>query len=141
NEGVTRHIMSETIPGVPMPSSAEVLPFIPDEPVHGLWVGLAVRPGLPSTQARYAGRHLLTGAIEVLENLAREGICIKKLYATARTGDGIRLSRKLGFRETIYPGDPLIRYELDLEKSGSPLLNEYKKLIKRNGRRGISNNS
>ena len=131
NEEVTRHIMSETVPGVPLPSSAEVLPFIPGKPIHGLWIGLAVRPGLPSTQARMNGRHLITGAIEVLEKLARQGMPVKKLYATARTSDGIKLSRKLGFKETIYPDEPLIRYELDLEKSDSPFLNEYKKLIKR----------
>jgi hypothetical protein len=141
NEEVTRHILSETVPGVPMPPSTEVLPFTQGETIHGLWVGLAVRPGLPSTQARYTGRHLLTGGIEVLENLAREGMPVKKLYATARTGDGVRLSRKLGFQETIYPDDPLIRYEIDLEKSDSPLLSEYKKLIKRHRQRGTSDNS
>ena len=141
NEEVTQHIMSETVPGVPMPSPTEVLPFTPGEPIHGLWVGLAVRPGLPSTQARFNGRHLITGAIEVLENLAREGMPVKKLYATARTSDGMRISRKLGFRETIYPGDPLIRYELDLENSDSPLLSEYKKLTKRYAQNGALNNS
>jgi hypothetical protein len=131
NEEVTQHIMSESVPGVPSPPSTEVLPFTPGKPIHGLWVGLAVRPGLPSTQARYTGRHLLAGAIEVLENLAREGMPVKKLYATTRTSDGIKLGRKLGFREIIYPDDPLIRYEADLEKSDSPLLSEYKKLVKR----------
>ena len=141
NEEVTRHIMSETVPGVPMPSSAEVLPLSPGEPIHGLWVGLAVRPGLPSTQARFSGRHLLTGAIEFLESLAREGMPVKKLYATARTSDGMRLSRKLGFQETVYPDDPLVRYELDLEKSDSPLLSEYNRLIKRYEQRRVSNNS
>ncbi len=140
NEEVTQHIMSETVPGVPVPSSTEVLPFIPGKPLHGLWVGLAVRPGLPSTQAKLNGRHLIIGGIEVLETLAREGMPVKKLYATARTGDGIKLSRKLGFQETIYPDDPLIRYELDLERSDSPLLNEYKRLVKIHERKRASNN-
>ncbi len=66
---------------------------------------------------------------------------VKRLYAIARTSDGIRISRKLGFQETVYPGDPLIGYELDLENSDSPLLSEYKKLTKRYGQKGALNNS
>jgi hypothetical protein len=131
NEQTTVRIMSEAVPGIPIPSSTEVEPFAPGTPIHGLFVGLAVRPGLPPTQARLNGRHLITGAIGVLEDLARQNMPVKRLYATARTSDGVRLSRKLGFEETVYPNDPLIRFKLDLLTSDNPLLREYQQIVKR----------
>jgi hypothetical protein len=131
NEGTTRFIMSESVPGVPSPASTEVLPFTPGAPIEGLFIGLAVRPGLSLQHARSHGRHLMTGGIEVLENFVRQGMPVRKLYATSRTPDGIKLCNKLGFTETMYPGDPIIRYELDVEKSDSPLLEDYRQILAR----------
>jgi hypothetical protein len=130
NKETTESIMSASTPGRPRPPATEVLPFIPNTPIEGLWIGLGVRPGLSTKQARYHARHLLTGAMETLEDLARQGMSVKKLYATSQTSDGIELSRKLGFREIAYPNEPLIRFELDLETSKNPLLEEYQKIIR-----------
>ncbi len=135
NKETTEHIMSETIPGVPAPSSAEVLPFTPNEPIAGLFLGIAVRPGLPSQQRRMHGHHLIAGAIRTLEDLARRGMPVKKLYATSSTSDGIRLSRKLGFREIAFPGDPLLRFELDLETAETPLIRKYQEIVKKKAKR------
>lgn len=131
NSETVHHIMSETLPGIPTPPATEVLPFTPDTPIDGLFLGIAVRQDLPPKQARLHGRHLIAGGIEILEDLARKGSPVKKLYATSRSSDGIKLSRKLGFKETTYPDDPIHRFELDLETSDSPLLKEYKKITKR----------
>jgi hypothetical protein len=65
-----------------------------------------------------------------LEDLARKGIPVRKLYATSRSSDGIKLSRRLGFKETTYPDDAIHRFEVDLETSVSSLLKEYRKIIK-----------
>jgi len=131
NEEVTEHIMSQPLPGVPMPPSTDVEPFTPGKLIHGLFVGLAVRPGLSPTQARLHGRHLITGAIGVLEDLARQNMPVQMLYATARTSYGIRLSRKLGFEEIVYSNDPLIRFRINLLTSNNPLLREYQQIVKR----------
>jgi hypothetical protein len=56
---------------------------------------------------------------------------IRKLYATSEKGDGIRLARKIGMKEIRYPGDYLLRYELNLESSNHPLLKPYKDALKR----------
>lgn len=127
----TQHILSATELGRPSPPATTVLPFTPNTPIEGLWVGLAVLPGLPPQQARQHGMHLISGAIDILESLAKENMPVKKLYATSQTTHGTRLARKLGFRETVYPDDPLIRYELDLETSDSPLLTTYKQIIRK----------
>jgi len=141
NEETTRYIMSESVPGVPSPSETEVLPFTPGVPIDGLFLGLAVRPGLSLQHARSHGRHLMTGGVEVLENFARQGMPVKKLYATSRTPDGIKLCNKLGFREIIYPGDPIIRYELDVEKSDSPLLEDYRQILARANHHRVQHDS
>lgn len=124
------HIMAETLPELPSPPATEVLPFTPDTPIDGLFAGIAVRQDLPPKRARIHGLHLIMGGIEVLEDFARKGMPVRKLYATSRSSDGIKLSRKLGFQETTYEGDPIHRFEVDLETSDSPLLKEYRKIIK-----------
>jgi hypothetical protein len=130
NPETTERIMAVVEPGRPSPTETEILPFITGTPIEGLWVGLGVLPGLSELQARQQGMHLINGAIDVLEGLARKGMPVKKLYATSQTTSGIRLSRKLGFEEISSPGEPLIRFELDLEKSTSPLLKKYREIVK-----------
>lgn len=130
NKETTQHIMREQLPGLPTPPAAEVLSITPGTPIDGLFVGLAVRPGLSATQSRWHGGHLITGGMQVLEDFAKRGMPVKKLFATSRTLDGIELCRKFGFKEITYPGDPIYRFELDLEKFESPALEEYRKLAK-----------
>jgi hypothetical protein len=127
----TAQIMRATEPGTPIPDASDVLPFTPGKPIHGLWIGLGVRPGLPERQARYHGRHLITGATEVLENLAKRGMPVHKLYATSQTTSGTKLSRDLSFREIRHPNEPLIRFELDLEATKLPLAKEYQTIVRR----------
>ncbi len=131
NQETTQYIMSETVPGVPSPSSTDLLPFTLNEPVEGLFLGIGVRPGLPSNQRRMHGHHLIAGAIRTLEDFARRGMPVKKLYATSRTSDGIGLCRKLGFKEIEFPGDLLLRFELDLATAETPLLRKYQEIVKR----------
>jgi len=55
---------------------------------------------------------------------------VKKLYATSRISNGIKLARDMGMKETKYPNDPTLRFELDLEQAESPLVKEYRKFVK-----------
>ncbi len=130
NKVVTESIMQTEQPGRPQPDASKVLPFEPNNPIHGLFVGLGVRPDLSLKQSRSQGYQLITGGMDILENLAKRGSPVKKLYATSMTQDGIRLSREMGFKEIIYPGEPLIRYELDLETAMSPLAIRYREDIR-----------
>src|SRR5215469_6684124 len=150
NEKTTQSIMSKNVPtetealpftpgnlptpSTPEPPATELLPFTPGKPIEGLFLGIAVRPGLSAAQARAHGRHLITGGIEVLENFARQKMPVKKLYGTSRTTDGIKLCTKLGFKAIVFEDDPLIRFELDVDQSDSPLLAEYKKIGNCTGR-------
>jgi hypothetical protein len=109
-----------------------VLPFIPGQPIESLFISLAVRPGMSNTEQRDYAFKLLRSIPEVLESFARKGMAVHKLYATSEKGDGIKLARKLGMKETRYPNDLLLRFELDLEHPDPdiPLVVEYQRKAK-----------
>jgi hypothetical protein len=105
-------------------------PLVLGQPIDHLFVSLAVRPGLTNEQQRRCGFKLLRDAIQVLENFAERGMPVRKLYATSRTTDGIKLARDMGMKETKYPNDPTLRFELDLEHTETPLVKDYQRFIK-----------
>jgi hypothetical protein len=76
------------------------------------------------------GRPLSPGRIEspieVIADFHKQAMPVHKLLATSERQDGIILGRKLGMREIRYPGDPLLRYELDLEHADSRIARAMK---------------
>jgi hypothetical protein len=75
--------------------------------------------------------HIISGTSNVLDNFASKGVTFKKLWGTSRTPDGINISRKLGFKETPLPPDgKTLAFELEIETSNNPLLQDYKALIR-----------
>jgi len=106
----------------------DILPFTPGVPIHGLFLEIGVRSDIPKN--RKYGRHLIEGGFTVLENFAKRGIIIEKLYAHSRTPDGIKLCRRMGFNETPpTEGDTRIRFEVDLKKSTYPPFREYQRIV------------
>ncbi len=111
-----------------------ILQFKPYE-ADDIFLTVAVRQGL--SRSKYYGMKLISGGYEVLKDFARRGIVTKKLYATSRTPDGVRLSRNLGFKEREQtPGNAVHRFELDLETSNSPFAQEYQEIVKNLKRNG-----
>lgn len=103
--------------------------FVEGQPIDSLFISLGVRPGFaPTEHVEYAYK-LLRGTLDTLIGFARRGMPVRKLYGTSERGDGIRIARKIGMKEIKYPGDPLFRYELDVETSNSPLLQPYKQTL------------
>ncbi len=103
-----------------------ILQFKPDEADH-IFLTVGVRQGL--ARSKYYGMKLILGGHEILEDFARKRVIAKKLYATSRTPDGVRLCRDLGFTERSVPGSDVRRFELDLETSTSPFVKGYKEDI------------
>lgn len=102
-----------------------ILPFNSTE---NLFLTIGVRQGLP--RSKTYGMKLISGGYEVLKNLAKNGIAIKRLYATSRTPDGVRLCRDVGFQEPESNATSAVkRFWLDLETTTSPLFQEYKELL------------
>ncbi len=105
-----------------------IIPLEPGKPIDSLFVSLAVRPGMSNQQQREYGFRLLRGTLEVLEDFARRGMPVHKIYATSERADGIALARKMGMHETKYPGDSLLRYELDIETADNPFAARLREL-------------
>lgn len=103
--------------------------FTPGEPIDSLFISMGVRPGLANRQQRDYGFKLIRDSLDVLGDFAHQGMPVKKLLATSERSDGITIARKLNMEETKYPGDPIIRFELDLEMSKSKVAVQYRELL------------
>ena len=105
-----------------------ILPFTV-EGAKNVFLTVGARQGLP--RSKTYGMKLILGGYEVLENFARNGIFVKRLYATSRTPDGIKLCRDVGFQEKEDNATSAVkRFWLDLETTSSPLLQAYKRIVK-----------
>lgn len=104
-----------------------ILPFTADG-AKNVFLTIGARQGLP--RSKTYGMKLISGGYEVLENLARNGIIVKRLYATSRTPDGVKLCKDLGFQEKEDNATSAVkRFWLDLETTDFPLLQEYKRIV------------
>ncbi len=101
--------------------------FEPGE-AENVFLITVVRQGL--SKSKYYGMKLISGAYEVLRSFARNGVVVKRFYATSRTPDGIRLCRELGFEEIVIPDNPVHRFRLDLATTSSPFLREHQQIIR-----------
>ncbi len=84
-----------------------------------IFLVIGVQQGLAKSKT-YASR-VISGGIEAMEDFARRGIIIKKLYATSRT------------QTPISEEDDLLRFELDLATAEEPVFKKYQTIAKRVG--------
>lgn len=110
-------------------SPENITPFIPGETEEAFLV-IGARQGV--NRSTVYGARTISGGIEVFENLARRGVILKRLYGTSRTRDGIRIAKGLGFKQInpIAEEDDLLRFELDLETTKSPLFKKYQRIVR-----------
>lgn len=104
-----------------------ILPFEPGK-TDNIYLIAVVKQGL--SRSKYYGMKLISGGFEVLKSYVPQGVIAKRLYSVSRTPDGINLCRDMGFKETAIPGNPVKRFELDIETTNSHFLQEYKQLIR-----------
>lgn len=96
---------------------------------YDVYMGIEVRQDVPDFR-RYAFR-LISGFLTFLEELAAQGIIIRRIYGVSAEAPGQKLARDLGFVEQPKePGDlydTWKRYMLDLETSDSQFAQQYRK--------------
>jgi hypothetical protein len=107
-----------------------ILQFEPRQ-ADNIYLIAVSRQGL--ARSKSYGMRLIGGGYDVLKDYAQQGTIAKKLYSVSRTPDGIKLCKNLGFREVAIPGNPVRRFELDLETTTSPFLQEYKQIAQQHG--------
>jgi hypothetical protein len=108
-----------------------MIPFTPSQPIESIFISLGVRPGLTNSQQRRYGFKILRDTIIVLEDFARRDMPVRKIHATSERQDGIKLGRDMGMKETKFPGDPILRFSLDMETSDAPIARNYQQLLKK----------
>jgi hypothetical protein len=92
-------------------------------------VTIAIRPGFAKADKRFYGSRLVSGLRETIINLGERGISINTIAARSNMPEGIRLMKGIGFTE-ITPITPERRtFIIEVEKSGIPFLQPYKKAL------------
>jgi hypothetical protein len=106
---------------------SDILPYQQGK-TYDLYVGIAVRQD-STEHTRYAFR-LISGFLSFLEELAAQGIRIRRLYGVSAEAPGQKLSRAIGFVEqTPEPGDLFPRFMLDMETSSSAFAQRYRATV------------
>jgi hypothetical protein len=104
----------------------DIDPFEPGKPVECFLVGIASEPDVSELTRMHYVQHLVRGTIKELEKLGRKGYLITKVYATSDTPTGIAMAIHAGMEEYKERIGKRLRFELDVEKSQSFLLDGYK---------------
>ncbi len=100
--------------------------FEPGKPVECFVVGLASEPDVGETTRMHYVQHLVRGVMKELEKLGRKGYIITKIYATSDTPTGIATAIHIGMEEYGEKIGKRLKFVLDVEKSTSFLLDDYK---------------
>lgn len=107
----------------------DILPFAPGVAIDFLFLEIAVRDEVP--KPHQFGMRLLSGTIQALEDLARQGSVVKQLFALSSTSDGIKLCQEMGFTEIPLPHDGRRKaFFLEVATSSSPYLRDYQRIIR-----------
>jgi hypothetical protein len=110
--------------------SDSILPFVSETSVYSLSLDMQVRKGTPKEE-QY-GMRLINGCIEVLGELAKQGIIVEKLHASSGAPHAIKLCRDAGFTELPpLPQSNRKRFEMDLATTKSPFAKDYQKVLRR----------
>ena len=105
----------------------DIDPFEPGKPVECLLVGIASEPDVSEITRMHYVQHLIRRTVNELEKLGRKGYVVTKIYATSDTPTGIAMAIHAGMEEYEERIGKRLRFELDVEKSQSFLLDRYKK--------------
>lgn len=110
-------------------SQNDILPYEPGKSYDG-FTGIAVRQDIPGHE--YYAKRLIYGFFGALCDMAREGIIIRRMYATSDQPFGIKISQDLGFRrQPEQPGDLFGRFILDMETADTMLVRRYRETVQR----------
>jgi hypothetical protein len=112
----------------------EISPFIADTPLNVYIRDLIVDQNVGQEKAAHHAQRILTELTQVITKLGARGVMIRAIYALATSPQGNRLAKKLGFRamtELNNETEGYMPYELIIEASNSPLINEYKVELQR----------
>ncbi len=107
----------------------EIYPFTPNKPLDLYIRDLIIDQTTDKEKAVHHAQRLLAELAHTIAQLGERGINFRAVYALATSPKGNQLARKLGFRAMVEldnPTEGYMPYELIVNESNSPLINEYK---------------
>lgn len=108
-------------------AAEDVETFEPGKAVECLIVGIASEPDVSDDTRMHYVQHLIRGVMREMGKLGRKGVNITKIYATSDRPTGIATAIHIGMDEYGEKLGKRLRFVLDVEKSQSFLLDQYKK--------------
>ena len=108
----------------------EVDVFEPWKPMHLYIRTVGIDPDVAKGERRTLGALMVGNLIKVVLQLGSEGVDIRTIVSRSETMDGIRLLRHMGFTE-IPSVTSSRNFIIDVERSGIPIIQDYKKLLQR----------
>jgi len=106
----------------------DIVPYSRGVPIEYVFLEIGVRDEVP--KPKQFGMRLLSGTIRALEDFAKEGVIIKRLFAVSSVSDGIKLCREFGFKEIPLTSEGnRLGFELDIETSTSLYLRDYRQIV------------
>jgi len=114
--------------------------FTPGRPIDIYLMSVATLPNLDKEDKRHLSSQIISGLMELLDDLAKRGVIIRSLIARSRLADGIRLLTDMGFDEyPIESPDKRFSYFIiEVEKSKAKFVRRYKLALKK-AQRGLVN--
>jgi len=121
------NVLSQVIPVHISPDDIE--DFSNNKEVDIYLHAIGVRPGFSKTEKHIYGSKLISGIVDLIINMGKNGIIIRTIAARSNMPDGVRLLKGLGFTE-IEPLTPERRtFIIEVKRSGIPFIQQYKKAL------------
>ncbi len=103
----------------------------PNKPLNILVSNIASKIGGDKNLEIEYGKKLILSVMELLINLGKKGIIIKKVWAMSSTVSGIKLCRDiLKFQNLGYINSEQLGFMLDMEESKTPIAEQYQEALK-----------
>lgn len=101
--------------------------ILPEKPLNILVSNIASKIGGEKQLEIEYGKRLILGVMDLLVNLGKEGVNIKKIWAMSSTVSGIKLCKDiLKFQDLGYINSEQLGFMLDMEKSVTPIAEQYR---------------
>jgi len=107
----------------------EIGEFQPGEPLDLYVMTLVLRPDLSIADKHVYGARLIASLLDMLIELGKRGIEIRKVFARSGTLDGILLLQHMGFT-SIHTVTNQQNFVIDIEHSGLPIIQHYKEALR-----------
>ncbi len=105
--------------------------IIAEKPLDILVSNIASKIGGEKRLEIEYGKKLIMNIMELLVNLGKDGINVKRVWAMSSTVSGIKLCRDiLKFQNLGYINSEQLGFMLDMEKSDTPIAEQYREALK-----------